>query len=207
MRKRYKGLSYGMPLALSEEHIAAVLLGTKRHTVRCFSDKERKAMAGDLDGLPAFFATKNKLSKISPPYGEVGDYLWVRESYKVQNDSVVYRMMEDPDKKTPNEEWMPVVGMPEEASRLCLLITGYRYLNGIQEISVADVERDGFKSDFPPGKRYDADIRNTFARYWNTRYRASKDKWEANPPAWIAEFVPLSAEESAALKKAKDYLR
>jgi len=45
------------------------------------------------------------------------------------------------------------------------------------------------------------------ARYWNTRYRAPADKWESNPPVWIAEFVLLSQEESSALKKAKDYLR
>jgi len=196
-----------MPLALGEEMIAGVLDGTKTHTIRVVSEKDRKKTDGYVGGLPASLDAKRKLTRLTLPYGELGDYLWIRESYQLDDTEVRYRLMDDPSKSTPNEDWLPVVGMPEECSRICLLVTGYRYIHGVQDLSVEDIERDGFSSDYPPGKRCNADIRNTFARYWNTRYRSSKDKWEANPPVWIAEFVLLSKEESDALKKAKDYLR
>ena len=207
MRKRYKGLSYGMPLALSDELIEAVLRKTKTHTVRSLSSKDRSKISGEVDGLPAYRDSSNRLTRLTLPYGEIGDYLWIREPYRISDGTTEYRMVSDPDRSTPNDEWLPVVGMPEEFSRICLLITGYKYLPGVQHLSVEDIEKEGFTSEYPPGKRYNADIRNSFARYWNTRYRASVDKWEANPPVWIAEFVLLSHEESAALKKAKDYLR
>jgi hypothetical protein len=207
MRKRYKGLSYGTPLALSDEMILATLDGQKTHTIRALSRKEAEKLQEEVNGWPCFWSAADEEWKRLPgPYGEVGDYLWVRESYRVRSGKTEYRLDEDPHHETPNSDWMPVVGMPEECSRLCLQITGYRFAKSIQALKVMDIYRDGFSSTFE-GKRAKADLRNQFARYWNTRYRDPLDKWEADPSAWITEFRLLTPEESAALKKAKDFLK
>ncbi len=208
MRKRYKGLSYGTPLALSDEMIVAVLNGHKTHTIRALSRKEANKWQEEVDGWPCYWSVADEDWKRLPaPYGEIGDYLWVRESYRLRDDGQAeYRLDIDPNRETPNSDWLPVVGMPEECSRLCLQITGYRFEPHIQELRPLDVYRDGFASALK-GKRGKADIRNQFARYWNTRYRALSDKWEANPAVWITEFKLLTLEENRALKKAKDFLR
>lgn len=206
MRKRYKGLSYGTPLALSDEMILATLEGQKTHTIRALSRKEAEKCK-ERDGWPCLWiASEQNWKKLPGPYGEVGDYLWVRESYRMRNGKPEYRLIEDPDRQTANADWLPVVGMPEECSRMCLKITGYRYVPGVQTLKARDVYYDGFTTEYE-GKRGKADLRNQFARYWNTRYRDSQDKWEANPAVWVTEFKLLTPEESQALKKAKDFLR
>lgn len=206
MRKRYKGLSYGTPLALSDEMILAVLDAHKTHTIRALSRKECDKWQEEVEEWPCYRGDSDRWTKLPGTYGEVGDYLWVRESYKVQDGKPVYRLDEDPDRQTPNSDWLPVVGMPEEFSRMILQITQYRFVRGVQTLRVRDIYHEGFASSYE-GKRAKADIRNQFARYWNTRYRAPQDKWEANPAVWITEFKLLNAEESLSLKKAKDYLR
>lgn len=207
MRKRYRGLSYGTPLALSDEMILAVLDGQKTSTIRAVSRKEMEKGVKEIDGWPYIFSeAKKEWVKLSGPYGEVGDYLWVRESYRTAGTSTEYRLDVDPNKVTPNSDWMPVVGMPEEASRMCLQIVAYRFVSDVQSLKVMDLYRDGFSSTLE-GKRAKADIRNQFARYWDTRYRDECEKWAAHPPVWVTEFKLLSPEESKSLKKAKDFLK
>jgi len=207
MRKRYRGLSYGTPLALSDEMILAVLNGQKTLTIRALSRKEAGKGVKAMDGWPyVFLDAKKAWVKLPGPYGEVGDYLWVRESYRVRDGATEYRLDLDPDKATPNTDWMPVVGMPEDASRMCLQITGYRFVPEVQTLKAIDLYHDGFSSELE-GKRGKADIRRQFVRYWDTRYRDAADKWEANPSVWVTEFRLLTPEESKSLKKAKDFLK
>jgi hypothetical protein len=207
MRKRYRGLSYGSPLALSDEMILATLDGQKTLTIRAISHKETEKGVKELESWPyTFNESKKEWVKLPGPYGEIGDYLWVRESYRVRSGKTEYRLDSDPEKQTPNVDWMPVVGMPEECSRMCLQVTGYRFVQGVQTLKVLDLYHDGFSSELE-GKRGKADIRNQFARYWDTRYRDAADKWASNPSVWVTEFRLLTSEESKALKKAKDFLK
>lgn len=187
--------------------ILAVLDGQKTITVRALSEKERSNDVRVISGWPCSWSdTRKEWIKLSGPYGEVGDYLWVRESYRVRKGQTEYRLISDPNRETPNSDWLPVVGMPEECSRICLKLTGCKYVNEVQSLKAMDLYHDGFSSEHE-GKKGKADIRAQFVKYWDTRYRDVRDKWAANPPIWVTEFRLLSPEESAALKKAKDFLK
>lgn len=177
--------AHGTPLALSEEMISALESGRKTLTVRAISRREQSLWeTEDADGWPIYETNNERWVRVKPPYGPVGSYLWVRESYRIDGGLVLYRA------QRPEEaaEWLPIVGMPEAYSRMKLIITGYRFIPGIHLIKTRDIRADGYSSKLEDKQKAKLDIREQFARAWNTRYREDWQRWEANPAAWITEF-------------------
>src|SRR5690606_25633086 len=94
------------------------------------------------------------------PYGEVGDYLWVRETWNHSNypygpyDSdclIFYRAdydndLLDADRKKSSDgirrKWKPAIHMPRSASRIRLEIMNIR-VERLQDISEEDVIAEG----------------------------------------------------------------
>ncbi len=102
------------------------------------------------------------------PYGQPGDWLWVRETwycddYRVQRgpyllppDTTAKAMREDgtlvycADDSAPYEQdqpvWRPSIHMPRWASRITLEVTGVR-VERLQDISEADAITEGIPTD------------------------------------------------------------
>ncbi|SDS24442.1 hypothetical protein SAMN05216198_1523 [Halopseudomonas litoralis] len=121
------------------------------------------------------------------PYGQVGDHLWVRETWaetRVAQASgekwVVYR---EADNRTDyGGPWKPSIHMPRWASRIQLEITGVR-VERLQEITIGQICKEGLARSMyefiPVTTAFDA-----FAELWNS----TGGDWDANPWVWVIEF-------------------
>lgn len=147
------------------------------------------------------------------PFGDVGDRIWVRETwarYNIDQDShdMAYRATTPED--WPEEgRWRPSIHMPRWASRITLEITGVR-VERLSDISHEDAGREGIYTEVwdqtVVARNYAAE--DEFFQFWsesmphyvemNELFRASfhslwqsiygKESWQANPWVWVIEF-------------------
>jgi len=120
------------------------------------------------------------------PYGQPGDRLWVRETWRSYPDGIVYRAdYRDTDfADAVHAPWRASIHMPRSASRIELEVTGLR-VERLQDISEADANAEGVKHSLHlPGGRF---ARENFAHLWWTIH--GDESWEANPWVWVVSFV------------------
>lgn len=122
------------------------------------------------------------------PFGQVGDRLWVRETWAEAGasapDLTLYRSNYPAHvpagyENVPEAEdirWRPSIHMPRWASRITLEITGVR-VERLQDISEADAIAEGGT------KHFNIDW---FGPLWASIYGV--DSWNANPWVWVIEF-------------------
>lgn len=141
------------------------------------------------------------------PYGEVGDRLWVRETWCDHDHNLggnlLYRangeFLEDWTQR--GLKWKPSIFMPRWASRLTLEITGIR-IERVQDISMADCLAEGivqiphgilrvqvFGLPDWPKERYKISTREVFAELWDDTNGAGA--WERNDWVWVVDFREL----------------
>ena len=154
---------------------------------------------------------------MKPPWGNVGDRLWVRETWaewklfggREKNwkgeehvwGNVVYRathasMMPECEGFTP---WLPSIHMPRWASRITLEITNVR-VERLQDISEEDAKAEGAEWYGEADLRPDGELREGqswayragFQDYWQATYGV--DAWDANPWVWRYGFKRVSDE-------------
>lgn len=150
-----------------------------------------------------------------PPPCEVGDILWVRETwgkltecdvyppYEPEEERFIYRAdIGDPDHF--QAKWHPSIHMPKEAARIFLRVKGVR-VERLQDITLMDAMAEGCYGAIC--KHIDAnpelgctDCYNTgwlerpdheFAQLWDTTIKPDdlqEHGWEANPWVWVIEF-------------------
>lgn len=142
------------------------------------------------------------------PYGQVGDRLWLRESFGYLIDNkMVYRADCDPWhlKHGYTIKWRPSIFMPRWASRITLEITEIR-VERVQEIDYFGARAEGilsFNREHPDptnggmgynrGKeglpmRYDSTA--AFMDLWDS-INGKKYPWESNPFCWVITFKHL----------------
>ncbi|EAO4078933.1 hypothetical protein NCW85_004496 [Salmonella enterica] len=139
------------------------------------------------------------------PYGEVGDRIWVRETYQgplfdyehmesyledsskfYKPEFCVYRADGKPAPEFYDADdnlhcgWRPSIHMPRWASRITLEITGVR-VERLNSITESDAEAEGvtdtgFGDLLVDGYRY----------LWKSIY--GEESWAANPWVWVIEF-------------------
>lgn len=143
------------------------------------------------------------------PYGQVGDWLYVRETWQHENHpdgpyqdgcQVYYRTdyLNDPHgadgEKSPEgryRTWRPAIHMPRTASRITLEIVSVR-IERLQEISEADAKAEGSPDyeegvDEPPGEdHYEWSYRASYRRLWESIN--GPGSWDANPFVWVISF-------------------
>lgn len=151
------------------------------------------------------------------PYGQPGDRLWVRETWRHLEGGAVYdaaggvmdsfepETMYRADRPHYRGPWKPAIHMPRWASRITLEITGVR-VERLQDISPADCEEEGVQQlplqEDAPNPWYTADIdagsvlhsRSAIGAYhklWEAINRPGS--WDANPWVWVVEFKRLEA--------------
>ncbi|EMM4933025.1 hypothetical protein WAS43_004297 [Salmonella enterica] len=137
------------------------------------------------------------------PYGEIGDRIWVRETFRVHSRAtdvatLVYRAsvrnswteqthrvpVAVCNKPATPEKWTPSIHMPRWASRITLEITDVR-VERLRDLSEDDAKSEGItppSGGVPPGWEYRINFRDLWMDIYGT------DNWEANPWVWVIEF-------------------
>ncbi|ECG6338366.1 TPA: hypothetical protein P5L79_002824 [Salmonella enterica subsp. enterica serovar Concord] len=144
------------------------------------------------------------------PYGEIGDRIWVRETWQVIHDHidesshVEYRTYApsipkekdrywhtvyaehfgDESREDRGFPWRPAIHMPRWASRILLEITDVR-VERLRGLSEEDAKSEGIipsAGGVLPGWEYRINFRDLWMDIYGT------DNWEANPWVWVIEF-------------------
>ncbi|ELE3724398.1 hypothetical protein RC581_004328 [Salmonella enterica] len=137
------------------------------------------------------------------PYGEIGDRIWVRETFRVHSRAtdvatLVYRAsvrnswteqthrvpVAVCNKPATPEKWTPSIHMPRWASHITLEITDVR-VERLRGLSEEDAKSEGIipsAGGVLPGWEYRINFRDLWMDIYGT------DNWEANPWVWVIEF-------------------
>ncbi|WP_221065966.1 hypothetical protein [Methylomagnum ishizawai] len=119
------------------------------------------------------------------PYGQIGDRLWVRETWAYdlaavnsandKNGPFVYRADLLSEQCRLDGRWHPSIHMPRYASRILLEITDIRF-ERVQEISEADAEAEGV----PDVDHYRC--------LWESLHGRIGETWGHNPWVRVIQF-------------------
>jgi len=145
------------PILFSTPMVKAILLGSKVETRR-----QRRI-------------TKRRLA--INPYGEAGDCLWVRETWRPSVADKEQAVFLAADHEAPlaasRPGWKPSIHMPRKFSRIRLMIVSIETQH-LQDMREIDATFEGFKS------------LNDFRALWNEINPAYP--WEVNPTVWRILF-------------------
>jgi len=212
------------PILFNTEMVKAILDGRKTQTRRPLPEWQKPKQINDPDfrhmqwmctaqnhprwGFGVFGETeeeavKNLAGVLVCPFGNIGDRLWVRETFalvpQTAYGSDVSRIINPEDDgeiaiykaewdRSPPSKWRPSIHMPRWASRLTLEITDVR-VERLQDISEEDAKAEGFMRmiaddalNFYPCSK--GTYKCGFAGLWNSLYQS----WNENPWVWVVEF-------------------
>ncbi|MNE18624.1 hypothetical protein D3C81_726350 [compost metagenome] len=152
------------------------------------------------------------------PYGQVGDRLWVRETFMdLRGTGVEHRpdphgplqryayaaecppgSYADEARKDMGLKWRPSIHMPRAASRLELEIVAVR-VERLQAISRADIRAEGLVC--PPelaGDDVSPNYRDWYPAAFRALWESTGGDWVGNPWVWVVEFRRVLPEAMAA---------
>lgn len=123
--------------------------------------------------------------EVKCPYGQVGDILWVRETWtKLKHeDGLKYHYKSDYETRRNNITWKPSIHMPKEACRIRLEITNVR-VERLKDISEEDAKAEGVQ--FNPQAPASITNKGSFAKLWQSIN--GQESWDMNPWVWVIEF-------------------
>jgi hypothetical protein len=193
--------------------VRALLAGTKTQTRRVVKwpdwivpeDYDKAAWELRNCYSVALMQDGRPVKRFSVPYGEPGDRLWVRETFRVVgghpgkkahfSDEFQYRADED---QSYVDRYIPSIHMPRCASRIKLEVTGVR-VQRVQEISGVDARAEGIQIPAPTitPAEFDHDCVVSYRELWESIN--GPDSWDANPWVWVVEFrrIPPSQDGCA----------
>ncbi len=188
------GIVKERPILFSAPMTLKLLAGQKTQTRRIIKPQPTqegltlwwKDLAYDLNKKP------NWMEKRLCPYGQVGDRLWVRETWRPaltedEHECFAYKatlsyrcnklMPEDISLLTAlNGGWKPSIHMPRKASRITLEITGVK-VERVEDCSQEDAIAEGFTSAAE------------FIKYF---YQLSPAQTNQNPWCWCIAFKSVA---------------
>lgn len=187
------------PILFNASMVRALLDGTKTQTRRVVKPQPDCIKAGKpytTAGLPS--------TPIACPYGQVGDQLWVRETwycddFRVQrgpylkpddfdvvesreNGCLVFRADGSSPYEAEQPKWKPAIHMPRWASRITLEITSVR-VERLNDISRGDCMAEGCPF---PNIAKETDPKQWYRELWKSINGAGS--WDLNPWVWVIEF-------------------
>ena len=153
--------------------------------------------------MPDIEAFVDGSTTIKPRY-QVGDILWVRETWRVCPSGIYcYKATGDCDtcsttgENTFNVKWRPSIFMPREAARLFLRVTNVR-VERLQEIDSHEAWNDGARCRCMHPVPECAGNIETFKDIWFStlpKYYYDWMSWQGNPWVWVYEFERVSEDE------------
>ena len=205
------------PILMSGPMVRACLDGTKSQTRRVIKEArdigarctdEVRPFGGGSYYICAHDGT-HMIGEFRCPYGQPGDYLYVREAFIAGKGVGGYQAGVDPDKHPDGPTvdcvyratydggagpWSPSIHMPRWASRLTLRITDVR-VERLQDISEADAQAEGAARLVmdDEGKFYERDdgtYRMGFYGVWE-HLNAKRAPWDSNPWVWCLSFFAI----------------
>lgn len=210
MTKRHYPIIFNGPM------VRALLAGTKTQTRRLVKPQpdpdtvSGHFLGGCIGGNGAWSpacALFSRIERCAPPwsclrpvkfpYGDVGDRLWVRETFRDARNAAAGRLLYRASGDTACK-WTPGIHMPRAASRITLEVTGVR-VEPLQAISIEDAKAEGAWPDVSIVSECEAYFRvETLAVNPRLAFRMLWERingpqsWEANPWVWVVEFKRVS---------------
>ncbi len=194
------------PIIFSSEMVKAILEGRKTMTRRVVKPQPESSefIRWDLDFDWRYKGEGISLNRESMPkycpYGQVGDRLWVRETWCQDLDTncitkhIVYKASAHPQ---AGFTWKPSIFMPRWASRITLEITNIR-VERLQEITQDDAFKECMTRELaiqlglsvsPSEEEFNlTQARRIFIELWNSINAKRGYSWESNPWVWVIEF-------------------
>jgi len=189
------------PILFSGEMVRAILDGRKTQTRRIV--KIPKAFKWNIhndDRFPIAMRGTN----IKCPFGNVGDRLWVRESWTHHQESLEYAQAKHEDimggsaiyyaATDPHPEqmrWKPSIHMPRWASRIQLEITSGR-VERLHDISEEDAKAEGTEFWAPPLEGFDPVSPQRVRFQWLWEAINGSESQKSNPWVWVIEFKRIN---------------
>lgn len=186
------------PILFSTEMVRAIIDGRKTMTRRVvkpqpidhISEVPRSIQNENDWGKFLWEDEEGKSNLKYSPYGQVGDVLWVRETWSplvTGGDKNFYLVLYKADGSEPSSVgWKPSIHMPRSASRLSLRITNIR-VERLNDITEEDAKLEGVIYPANPViENYGNGYRANFRLLWESIN--GKDSWEQNPWVWVIEF-------------------
>ena len=186
-------------MIFNDEMVRAILGGNKTQTRRIVEEKfYGRAVAAEL------------LAKHCP-YGQPGDRIWVRETYRVHGKATdvatlvyrasvrnswteqTHRVPVEVCNKPVSEKWTPSIHMPRWASRILLEITDVR-VERLHDMSEADAKAEGATPATYKITPSEAVYRVGFGDIWRGIY--GQENWLSNPWVWVIEFKRIQGATS-----------
>lgn len=188
------------PILFNTDMVRAILDGKKTQTRRVIKPQPTNPRWNNI-GWPG--CDDCVRHPIQPPY-EIGDVLWVRETW--DNIPVspgghmrfggMYYYKADGDIRPVGwrGNWHPSIHMPKEAARVFLRVKDVR-VERLQDIKNYECVDEGAVKKPNITKRGDLVLHNRykeeFARLWDTAIKPADCErygWNANPWVWVIEF-------------------
>ncbi len=121
------------------------------------------------------------------PYGQVGDVLWVRETWMPQDEGICYRA----DGEKPSwveDKWKPSIHMPRKLARIFLEIIS-THAERVQDITEEDAKAEGAKAMHLDdlGQTWKTHKRG-FQSLWDSINEKRGFGWDKNPWVWVVTF-------------------
>lgn len=135
------------------------------------------------------FPVEDTVHRIYPRW-QIGDLLWVKEMWAIDEDDNVIVFYRANDHETCGQPWRPSIFMPRIASRIDLQVQAIRP-ERVQEISPLDVCREGVLPTIPGGfliENCDWIGKQQFRPIWDHIYTAKGYGWDANHWNWATTF-------------------
>lgn len=193
------------PILFSTEMVRAIIDGRKTMTRRVvkpqpidhISEVPRSIQNENDWGKFLWEDEEGKSNLKYSPYGQIGDVLWVRETWSplvTGGDKNFYLVLYKADGSEPSSVgWKPSIHMPRFASRIFLRITNIR-VERLNDITEEDAKREGVKPIDNGYKQYlrtRLDKVTEYATYsFMTLWESinGKGSWDQNPWVWVIEF-------------------
>jgi hypothetical protein len=197
------------PILFSTPMVKVILDGRKTMTRRVIKPQFKILHAlypdGSIDTERIF---RKSDWRIHCPYGQVGDRLWIRETfapcqmlsgktnitYKADGGKPPLYLMAD-GKEIPCH-WKPSIFMPRWASRITLEITNIR-VEKLKEITHDDAVLEGCYYNFNLNKGLTCKLHpevcdtatvHCFANLWDSINAKRGYSWESNPWVWVISY-------------------
>lgn len=188
------------PILFSAPMVRAILSNAKTQTRRVVKDTGLYAIDAAIHG-PETAARELLALATRCPYGQPGQKLWVRETWRERvpdQDGRTLDYRADHTSEDPCDvPWRPSIHMPRAASRITLEVTGVR-VERLRDISEADAIAEGIERSGECNWRDYGDPHNDFTSARRS-YRSLWDQingdgaWAANPWVWVVEFKRVEA--------------
>lgn len=196
-----------IPILFSTEMVKAIEKGTKTQTRRTkglqkITNHYFQSLVHHATGKFTFVKNGNyspredDIIEVKCPYGQVGDVLWVRESFIKDGNSYLHKAQHT---IVGNHiKWKPSIHMPKEACRLFLKITDIR-VERLQDINDNDAKLEGIV--WNPGIEWICEpplITNAYIALFKKLWQSinGEESWNSNPWVWVISFEKTDKPEN-----------